>query len=118
MATAFVLSGGGSLGAVQVSMMQTLVERGMKPDLLIGASAGALNAAYVAAGFSIDTFDNLADIWHHLRRQSVFPFAPRHHLLALAGARSSLCAPDGLERLIVKHVNYERLEDTRIPVHV
>jgi NTE family protein len=44
MATAFVLSGGGSLGAVQVGMLQALAARGVEPDLLIGTSAGALNA--------------------------------------------------------------------------
>jgi NTE family protein len=119
MTTAFVLSGGGSLGAVQVGMMQTLADRGVAPDLLIGASAGALNAAYVAGhGFSIETLDDLAEIWVALRRHTVFPFAPRHHLLALAGARSSLCAPDGLRRLIARHLSYERLEDALIPVHV
>ena len=48
MTTAFVLSGGGSLGAVQVGMLQALTARGVEPDLLIGTSAGALNAAYVA----------------------------------------------------------------------
>lgn len=117
--TAFVLSGGGSLGAVQVGMMQTLADRGIAPDLLIGASAGALNAAYVAGrGLSSDALDDLAGIWRGLRRQDVFPFAPHLHLLALAGARSSLCAPDGLRRLIDTHVAYDRLEDARIPVHV
>ena len=45
MTTAFVLSGDGSLGAVQVGMLQALAERGVQPDLLIGTSAGALNAA-------------------------------------------------------------------------
>lgn len=44
MTTAFVLSGGGSLGAVQVGMLQALVARGISPDLLVGTSAGALNA--------------------------------------------------------------------------
>ncbi len=48
MTTAFVLSGGGSLGAVQVGMLQALGERGVTPDLLVGSSAGALNAAFVA----------------------------------------------------------------------
>jgi hypothetical protein len=43
--TAFVLSGGGSLGAVQVGMLQVLAERDVRPDLLIGTSAGAINAA-------------------------------------------------------------------------
>src|SRR5687768_1560749 len=119
MTTAFVLSGGGSLGAVQVGMMQTLADRGITPDLLVGASAGALNAAFVASrGFDHDTLDELERIWTGLRRQDVFPFAPHHHLLALAGARSAVCSSDGLRRLIDEHVTIERLEDARIPVHV
>ena len=46
--TAFVLTGGGSLGAVQVGMMAALHEQGIDPDLLVGTSVGAVNAAYVA----------------------------------------------------------------------
>ena len=119
MTTAFVLSGGGSLGAVQVGMLQTLADRGMAPDLLVGASAGALNAAYVAGhGFTHAALEDLANIWRGLRRQDVFGFAPHRHLLALAGARPSLCGAEGLERLIAAHVNFRRLEDAQIPVHV
>jgi NTE family protein len=119
MTTAFVLSGGGSLGAVQVGMLQALADRGVEPDLLVGASAGALNAAYVGGhGFTAGTLDDLAAIWRGLRRHDVFPFAPHRHLLALAGARSSLCSPDGLRRLIDAHVAVARLEDAPVPVHV
>lgn len=119
MTTAFVLSGGGSLGAVQVGMLHALADHDIEPDLLVGASAGALNAAFVAGhGFSPDTLDRLADIWSRLRRQDIFPFSPHRHLLALAGARPSLCSADGLRRLIETHVTYRRLEDAEIPVHV
>lgn len=119
MTTAFVLSGGGSLGAVQVGMMQALAERGVVPDLLVGASAGALNAAFVAGrDFNLETLDELARVWRGLRRQHVFPFAPHLHVLAIAGARSSLCAPDGLRRLIAAHLTYDRLENANIPIHV
>lgn len=119
MTTAFVLSGGGSLGAVQVGMMQALADRGWAPDLLVGASAGALNAAYVAQrGFDHATLDDLGAIWKGLRRQDVFPFAPHRHLLALAGVRPSLCAADGLERLVARHLGPVRLETTRIACHV
>ena len=119
MTTAFVLSGGGSLGAVQVGMMQTLADRGIEPDFLVGASAGALNAAYIAGrGFSRDTVDDLALIWKGLRRQDVFPFAPHHHLLALAGARPALCASAGLRRLIETHLDYDDLENAALPLHV
>ena len=47
--TAFVLGGGGNLGAVQVGMLRALVEHGVVPDVLVGTSAGALNAAFVAS---------------------------------------------------------------------
>ena len=53
MTTAFVLSGGGSLGAVQVGMLQALVDHQITPDLLVGTSAGALNAAFIA-GHGVD----------------------------------------------------------------
>jgi NTE family protein len=119
MSTAFVLSGGGSLGAVQVGMLQALADHDIAPDLLVGASAGALNAAYVAGhGFTPAALDDLAGIWHRLRRQDVFPFAPHRHLLALAGARPSLCSPDGLRRLIDTNLTYDRLEDALIPIHI
>jgi NTE family protein len=117
--TAFVLSGGGSLGAVQVGMLRALHAEGVEPDLLVGASAGALNAAFVAgSGFTSASLDELAAIWGSLRRQDVFPFAPHRQLLALAGARPSLCSPDGLRRLVTRHVGYDRLEDAALPVHV
>ena len=119
MTTAFVLSGGGSLGAVQVGMMQALADRGVTPDVFVGASAGALNAAFVAGrGFGHDTLDDLGRIWMGLRRHQVFPFAPHHHMLALAGARPSLCSPEGLWRLIDSHLGYGDLSDAAIPVHV
>jgi NTE family protein len=119
MTTAFVLSGGGSLGAVQVGMLQALHEEGVTPDLFVGASAGALNSAFVAGrGFTADAIDELARIWQGLRRQDVFPFTPRHHLLALAGARPSLCSGAGLARIVTSHLRPRLLEDAAVPVHV
>jgi hypothetical protein len=47
--TAFVLAGGASLEALQAGMLRALYERGITPDFLVGTSAGALNAAYVAS---------------------------------------------------------------------
>jgi predicted acylesterase/phospholipase RssA len=47
--TAIVFAGGGSLGAVQVGMLQALVEANVRFDLVVGASVGAINGAYFAA---------------------------------------------------------------------
>ena len=46
--TAFVLGGGGVLGAVEVGMLRALFERDIDPDLVLGTSVGALNGAMVA----------------------------------------------------------------------
>ena len=118
MTTAFVLSGGGSLGAVQVGMLRALAERGITPDLLVGTSAGALNAVFVSAhGTSADSLDLLTSTWTALRRDDIFPVRVPQVMLALAGARDSLCDDRGLERLVRRHVGFARLEDAPIPVH-
>jgi NTE family protein len=119
MTTAFVLSGGGSLGAVQVGMLRALAERDIAPDLVVGTSAGALNAVFVGAhGTGPAALDRLAGTWAALRREDVFPVRAPRMLLALAGARDSLCTSDGLARLVRRHVPVADLADLPIPVHL
>jgi NTE family protein len=119
MVTAFVLSGGGSLGAVQVGMLQALAAQGVEPDLLIGTSAGALNAAYVAGrGMGTRSLDDLAAIWAGLRRRDVFPLQPARLGAAAIGRAPSLCPNHALRRLIRNHVGFDRIEDAAIPLHV
>ena len=116
---AFVLSGGGSLGAVQVGMLQALVEHGVAPDLVIGTSAGALNAAYIAGhGVNSSSIEGLAEIWTALRRRDVFPFRPLRMGAAALGRAPSLCDDGALRKLIGHHLPFERLEEASIPVHV
>lgn len=116
---AFVLSGGGSLGAVQVGMLQALTERGVRPDLLVGTSAGALNAAYVA-GHGVDrrSLARLEHIWSRLRRRDVFPLQVARVGAAALRRVPSLCGCGPLRRLIGEHLGFDRLEDAAIPLHV
>ena len=62
MTTAFVLSGGANLGALQVGMLRALHEAGVRPDLLVGASVGAINAAWLAGADPDDGVDELAKV--------------------------------------------------------
>ena len=48
MTTAFVLGGGGLLGAHEVGMLRALAEARVRPDLVVGTSAGSLVAAGLA----------------------------------------------------------------------
>lgn len=119
MKTAFVLSGGGSLGAVQVGMLAALFERDLHPDLLVGTSVGALNAAYLAArGPSRQAVEDLGAIWRTIRRRDVFPLDPVRQVFAFGGRRPSLCSIRPLQQLVENHLGLDRLEDARIPVHV
>lgn len=115
MTTAFVLSGAGSLGAVQVGMLQALADHHIEPDLLVGTSAGALNAAYIA-GHGADTggVDALAEVWARLRARSVFSLAPRQMLRALTGGSSAICSDHGLRTLLDQHLRFDALEDSPI----
>ena len=63
MTTAFVLGGGGVLGAVEVGMLRALFERGITPDLVVGTSVGAINGALVAKDPTTDVIGRLADLW-------------------------------------------------------
>jgi len=117
MTTAFVLSGGGSLGAVEVGMLEALREHGVTPDLIVGTSAGALNGAWLA-GHPGAPIDELAAIWGGLRRTRVFPPDPVHGLLGFVGRRRGLVSHRGLRTLIGKYLTFERLEDAPVPLHV
>ena len=117
--TAFVLSGGASLGSIQVGMLEALYERGIVPDLLVGTSAGALNGAFIASRPPVvDTARELAEVWGTLTRGKIFPLNPITGALGFLGARSHLVPDSGLRRLVRGHVTVERLEDTAIPLHV
>jgi NTE family protein len=70
---AFVFSGGGPLGALQVGALRALMERGIVPDLVVGTSVGALNAAVVAFEPSARGARRLESVWHRLAEEDLFP---------------------------------------------
>ena len=102
MSTAFVLTGGGSLGAVQVGMLAALHEHGIEPDLLVGTSAGALNAAYLAGPGTTGRPDRLAGrtCGSDMRRRDVFVAQPRRWLAATIGAAPSMFPATPLRALV------------------
>jgi NTE family protein len=61
--TAFVLGGGGVLGAVEVGMLRALFERDIHPELVLGTSIGAFNGALVARQPDLAVVDRLTELW-------------------------------------------------------
>jgi NTE family protein len=115
--TAYVLAGGGSLGAVQVGMLKALAAHGVRPDLIVGASAGAINGAYAAARPDVAGIRELERLWTTTRRRDIFPFNART-LTRLVVKRDFLLETAALQRLIEANLPYSRLEDAPIPIHI
>lgn len=115
--TAFVFAGGGSLGAIRVGALRELVAAGEKPDFVVGASVGALNACHYASEPDAAGVKELETIWRNLRRQDVFPATLSGAINLLRGS-GSLFDSRSLRQLVTRHLRVERLEDTEIPVHV
>jgi NTE family protein len=116
--TAFVLSGGGSLGAIQVGMLQALMEAGIRPDFVMGTSVGAINAAWLAAQPDVQGAQKLAEIWGGLRRQDIFPLNPWHGALGIFGRTNHFIPNSGIRSVLEKNLPYTRLEEAAVPVHV
>ena len=74
MSTAIVMSGGGIRGPLQVGALQSLLEHGIKPDMLAGTSAGSLNAGFMAAmGAELSTIPVLQKAWKSATKDKVYP---------------------------------------------
>jgi len=112
-----VFAGGGSFGAIQVGMMDSLARHDITADMVVGSSVGALNGAFYASDPTVDGAERLANIWRGLRRQDVFPFTWRT-LLSFLWRRDFLIPHDGVRKLVDDHIPYRNLEEARLPVHI
>jgi NTE family protein len=111
---AFVLGGGGILGATQVGMLRALFEAGVRPDLVVGTSVGALNGALVAADPTPSAIDRLTGLWTSLSDSEVFSggLLSRARTLARNGTHLHSSAP--LRQLLTETLP-PAFEDLRVP---
>lgn len=116
--TAFVLGGGGNLGAVQVGMLKALVERGIVPDLVVGCSVGAINAAAIAGDPTPAGVECMWRHWASLGPEDVFVGGRLQGPWQLVRKGESLYADDGLRRIIGEWIAFDSFEEARIPLHV
>jgi NTE family protein len=117
--TAFVLTGGASLGALQVGMLRALYEREVVPDMLVGTSVGALNAAFVASRpQAVYTADELARMWRAIQRHDLFPIDLRMLVGGLWGRRDHVVCDQGLHEIVRRHLELDDLAQSPIPLHV
>ena len=113
---AFVLGGGGVLGAGEVGMLLELLEADIRPDLVVGTSVGALNGAFVAADPRVETTARLAELWRRLSAQGgVFSGSLTERVGTAVRSRTHLHSREPLRRLLAEHLPVERIEDLAVP---
>ncbi|MEU6772199.1 patatin-like phospholipase family protein [Streptomyces sp. NPDC046759] len=108
---AFVLGGGGALGAYEVGMLKALFAAGVHPDLLVGTSVGAINGAAVAADPSGASVARLADLWTGLGRAGVFSGSLFGRLSTAVRSGTHLYHPTPLRELLSFHLPVTCIED-------
>jgi NTE family protein len=100
---AFVLGGGGVLGAVEVGMLRALFRSGYRPDLVVGTSIGAVNGALVAADPTEAVTDRLVRLWASPEASEVYGDSVARQLRRFA-ARTHLHSPRPLRRLLEREL--------------
>jgi NTE family protein len=115
---AFVLPGGGALGAYQVGILKALTEAGIEPDHLIGVSAGALNATLYAWSASVDGIAHIEQVWRTVKRSDLLRINVPRILLAFAGLRPSLFDSRPPEQFLRRHIGRRELQHAPIPLAI
>lgn len=116
--TAFVLSGGGNQGVVQVGQLQALLDHGIVPDVVVGCSAGALNGAALAYAPNRTGLDRLASVWSNLTTNDVFPGGKFSRAWNVVRKGPYLFANDGLAGVVERATPARSFSDLAVPLRV
>ena len=112
---AFVLGGGGHMGAAEVGMLRALLEHGVMPDVVVGTSVGALNGVAVAADPTVESVDRLASAWTRLVEDGVFADSVLNRVANLVRTRTALHSNETLRALIEELLPVQTFEELAIP---
>jgi NTE family protein len=111
---AFVLGGGGVLGAHEVGMLQALAEAQVRPDLVLGTSVGALNGVFVAADPDAP-MERLLRVWRDGVAAEAFGGSMFGRMATLARSGTHLHSNEPLRRLLRELLPVERIEELPVP---
>ncbi|HEX8134175.1 MAG TPA: patatin-like phospholipase family protein [Actinomycetes bacterium] len=111
---AFVLGGGGVLGAHEVGMLRALAEAGVRPGLILGTSVGAMNGVFVAADPDA-AVSRLADVWRDGVASEAFGGSLFGRVATLARSGTHIHSSAPLHRLLFELLPVERIEELSVP---
>ncbi len=117
---AFALSGGGNRGPLQVGALAALLEHGIRPDFVVGTSAGAINAVYLAIYGPNADMRNLAALWHQATRRLVYPGNPLTMAWRVLIGADGLFPNYGMRQLIERNLppGVRTFGDLKMPCYV
>ncbi len=100
---AFVLSGGGNRGAFEVGVLMALLEHDIRPQIVVGTSVGAINAAAIANDPTEEGARWLAEVWRGITRATVMPSNYLSMVWRLITGESGLCTNQNLRNFLESH---------------
>jgi NTE family protein len=112
---AFVLGGGGVLGAHEVGMLRALAERGVRPDVVLGTSVGAINGAFYAADPTLEGVERLTELWRESHWSDLSAGAALRRLTTLARSGTHLESLTELRERLVALLPVQRVEELQVP---
>jgi NTE family protein len=112
---AFVLGGGGVLGAHEVGMLRALTERDIVPDMVLGTSIGAVNGAFFAADPTPGGVERLTELWRDTGWSERSPAATLRRLSTLARTGTHLQSLSEMRERLAALLPVRRVEDLRVP---
>jgi NTE family protein len=113
--TAFVLGGGGILGAHEVGMLRALAERSVLPDLILGTSVGAINGAMFAADPTVEGADRLSELWLGSQLSELTAGAVVRRITTLARSGTHLESLEAARTRLARALPVERVEELTVP---
>jgi len=113
--TAFVLGGGGLLGAAEVGMLHALDEAGIHADVVLGTSIGAINGAVFAAHPGPQAVARLEHLWTSEATTAVFGSSAWQRVGTMARSWTHTHPVEPLRQMLTEQVGAEMIEDLSLP---
>jgi NTE family protein len=112
---AFVLGGGGLLGAAEAGMARALLEAGVAPDLVCGTSIGAINGAALAADPTPEGARRLLELWDALADEGVLDGSVIRRMAEVVRRRTSLHGNGALRDMLRERLPAQTFEELSVP---
>jgi NTE family protein len=116
--TVFVLLGGGSRGAAQAGALAAVLEQGIRPDLMIGVSAGAWNGAYLASDPIPERASVLCDLWAKTKTTDLLGGGWWQAAVSAVSGRPALYGSEGPVRMAHRYLPAQTFEELQVPLSI